>query len=77
MKKITVITGFFLCMSAISFAQSADVLKSDAISAETQENYELAAKTYEDAVKAFKEQNITDTVCMFRAGFAQMKQLLE
>lgn len=49
--------------------QSADVLKSDGISAESQEQFELAARAFEEAVKAFKVKQIIDTVCVFRAGF--------
>jgi len=69
MKKIFVFTGLFFCLAAISSAQTAEVFKSDAIGAETQENYELAAKAYENAAKAFKEQNVIDTVCVYRAGY--------
>jgi tetratricopeptide (TPR) repeat protein len=57
-------------------AQTPEVLKSDGISAETQEQYEVAAKAFEAAAKAFQAQNIIDTVCIYHAGanYARINQ---
>ena len=72
MKKSIFIVSFFLSLTVCSVhlrGQTAQVLKSDAISAEGQGNYELAAKTYEKAAKAFLLENRTDTVCIYRGGY--------
>ncbi|MGE4587788.1 MAG: tetratricopeptide repeat protein [Mangrovibacterium sp.] len=69
MKRTIVMAGLVAGFSMFSAAQPAKVLKSDAISAEGQENYELAAENYEKAAKVFLEQNVTDTVCIYRAGY--------
>lgn len=76
MKKLVstmALVGFF-CLSL--FAQTPEVLKSDGISAETQEQYEAAAKAFEAAAKAFHAQNIIDTVCIYHAGanYARINQ---
>lgn len=79
---------FLLVLMAISFAgraQNADVLKSDAISAESQEQYADAARLFEEAHAAYKAQNQLDTACVYRAGmnyakldqFDKAKPLLE
>ncbi len=57
----------------IAAAQNADVLKSDAISAESQEQYADAARLFEEAHAAYKAQNQLDTVCVYRAGMNYVK----
>lgn len=68
MKKLVII--FLIVVGCVnrSFAQPAEVLKSDGISAETQEQYEVAAKNFAAAAKAFKAQNVIDTVSIYHAG---------
>lgn len=69
MKRKTAIAGLLMAIGGFCTGQTAEVYKSDAVSAETQENFELAAAGYEQAANAFKEQQITDTTCIFRAGY--------
>lgn len=69
MKKAAQIAGLLMAIGGFCMGQTAEVYKSDAVSAETQENFELAAVTWEQAANAFKEQEITDTTCIFRAGY--------
>ena len=69
MKKSISITSLWLCFSVFAFGQIPEVFKSDGISAETQEQYEVAAKAFEAAANAFKEQNIIDTISIYRAGY--------
>jgi len=54
-------------------AQNADVLKSDAISAESQEQYADAARLFEEAHAAYKAANVVDTACVYRAGMNYVK----
>lgn len=72
MKKIGLIFSA-LCLTLFSFGQNADVAKSDAIGAEFQEQYEKAAKIFEEAAKAYAEQNTTDTFCIYHAGLNYFK----
>lgn len=69
MKKGISIISLWLCFSIFAFGQTSEVFKSDGISAETQEQYEVAAKAFEAAANAFKEQNIIDTISIYRAGY--------
>ncbi len=73
MKRTFFTTGIIFLFAIHSFAQPAEVLKSDASSAEGQEEYALAAKNYEAAAKAFKNQNIIDSLCIYRAGYNYLK----
>ena len=76
MKKILSTLAILLSFVAVVSAQTAEVFKSDGISAETQEQYEDAAKAFDAAAKAFREQQITDTVSIYRAGvnYVRIKQ---
>lgn len=67
MKKLIGTIVMLGCLWSLS-AQTPEVLKSDGISAETQEQYEAAAQAFEAAAKAFQAQNIVDTVCIYHAG---------
>lgn len=73
MKK-SLITIFF-CVAGLmaSRAQQADVLKSDAISAESQEQYADAARLFMEAHKAYQAENAVDTTCVYRAGMNYVK----
>jgi tetratricopeptide (TPR) repeat protein len=68
MKNLILLTALLLGFIHPASAQTAEVLKSDAISAETQEQYEVAAKAFEAAAVAFKAQNVVDTACIYHAG---------
>ncbi|WP_339737790.1 tetratricopeptide repeat protein [uncultured Sunxiuqinia sp.] len=67
MKKLIGTIVMIGCLWSLS-GQTPEVLKSDGISAETQEQYEAAAQAFEAAAKAFQAQNIVDTVCIYHAG---------
>lgn len=69
MKKRISVTLIGLCFSVVALGQIPDVLKSDGISAEMQEQYEAAARAFEAAANAYKQQNVIDTVCIYRAGY--------
>jgi tetratricopeptide (TPR) repeat protein len=73
MKKLASITFLLFSIATFSFGQMGDVHKSDGISAESQEQYEEAAKAFEAAIKAFQEQNIVDTTCIYHAGLNYSK----
>ena len=73
MKKIIVISFILGVLGMTGYAQNADVLKSDAIIAEIQEDYVGAAKLFEQAHAAYKAQNKLDTVCVYRAGSNYVK----
>ncbi|SMO37471.1 Tetratricopeptide repeat-containing protein [Saccharicrinis carchari] len=63
--------SFILMICFIPFlasAQKGDIFKSEAIMHEGLENYEKAAVIYEKAVAAYSEENITDTLSVFKAG---------
>jgi len=68
-KKRISVTLIGFCFSVVAFGQIPDVLKSDGISAEMQGQYEAAAKAFEAAANAYKQQNVIDTVCIYRAGY--------
>jgi tetratricopeptide (TPR) repeat protein len=76
MKKLISTIAMFGCLWLNLSAQPAEVLKSDGISAETQEQYEDAAKAFEAAAKAFQAKNIVDTICIYHAGanYARINQ---
>jgi tetratricopeptide (TPR) repeat protein len=76
MKKLISTIAIFGSLWLNLAAQTPEVLKSDGISAETQEQYEAAAKAFEAAAKAFQVQNIVDTVCIYHAGanYARINQ---
>ena len=76
MKNIVFTYILIIACFANASAQTAEVLKSDGISAETQELYELAAQKFEEAVEAYQKQNIVDTACIYHAGinFARIDQ---
>ncbi len=57
-----------LLISIISMAQNADIVKSNAIIADEQQNYAKAAGLYEQAAKLYEEQGKIDTFCIFKAG---------
>lgn len=69
------ILSFFIALACSlgAFAQNADVLKSDAISAESQEQYAQAAELFESAHKAYEAANVADTTCLYRAGMNYVK----
>ncbi len=73
MKKTLLTTAAVVVMGLASFAQNADVLKSDAISAESQEQYADAARFFEEAHLAYQAANTLDTVCVYRAGSNYLK----
>ena len=85
MKKSILSTLCLLLGVFYAMGQNADVLKSDAISAESQEQYADAARLFEEAHAAYKAQNELDTACVYRAGmnyakldqFDKAKPLLE
>lgn len=66
-----------ICISAAAVvaavAQNADVLKSDAISAESQEQYADAARLFMEAHQAYQAANTLDTTCVYRAGMNYVK----
>ncbi|MGQ1783901.1 tetratricopeptide repeat protein [Saccharicrinis sp. GN24d3] len=49
-------------------AQQGDILKSEAIMYEGQGNYPKAAITYEKATIAYENENLTDTLSIYKAG---------
>ena len=73
MKKILFTLIISCAFAAIGSAQNADVLKSDAISAESQEQYADAARLFEEAHAAYKAANEVDTACVYRAGMNYVK----
>jgi tetratricopeptide (TPR) repeat protein len=73
MKKTILSTCCLLFFAFCGMGQNADVLKSDAISAESQEQYADAARLFEEAHAAYKAQNVLDTACVYRAGMNYAK----
>jgi tetratricopeptide (TPR) repeat protein len=74
MKKSILTLSISLFITAISFAQNADVAKSDAIGAEFQEQYAKAAEAFAKAAEAYTtEKNIIDTFCVYHAGLNYYK----
>ena len=73
MKRIFFTAGIIFLLAVHAVAQPAEVLRSDASSAESQDEYALAAKKYEEAANAYKSQNIIDTLCIYRAGYNYLK----
>ncbi len=71
-KSILFIFISLACVCGVS-AQVADVLKSDAISAESQEQYAQAAEFFEKAHAAYEEAGTPDTTCLYRAGMNYVK----
>ncbi len=66
----------FLSSGLSIFAQQADLFKSDGIMYEGQMDYPKAAISYEKAVEAYDNKQITDSLCIFKAGqnFVRCKQ---
>lgn len=52
----------------ISYAQDADLMKSNAILFEGKKQFKEAAENYEAAYKAYEKNGIVDTLCVFKAG---------
>jgi len=73
MKRIFFTVFVLYAFVLVGAAQNAEVLKSDAISAESQEQYDEAAKLFEEAHAAYKAQNVLDTACVYRAGMNYVK----
>lgn len=55
------------------FAQSADVMKSDAIMEESMQNFDKAAMYYEGAAKMYEQASVIDTLCWYRAGVCYLR----
>lgn len=73
MEKRLIIVLALCSLGFISPAQDAAVLKGDALNAELQEHYGDAATYFDAAAKAYKAQNIIDTLCIYRAGVNYVK----
>ncbi|PTN07360.1 tetratricopeptide repeat protein [Mangrovibacterium marinum] len=73
MKKTILSILSLLLLVVCAKAQNADVLKSDAISAESQEQYADAARLFEEAHAAYQAQDMLDTACVYRAGMNYAK----
>lgn len=73
MKRILVTIGLSVAGLVGAMAQNADVLKSDAVSAESQEQYAEAARLYAEAHKAYEADNTVDDECIYRAGLNYVK----
>jgi len=58
----------FLFTGLSVVAQQADLFKSDGIMYEGQMDYPKAAIAYEKAVEAYDNKQITDSLCIFKAG---------
>ena len=67
MARFIVLIVFVYVFQVIS-AQTADIVKSDAIMADERQEYAKAAGLYEQAVNLYEEQGKVDTFCIFKAG---------
>lgn len=73
LKKLLLALAFGTGACVSGNGQNADWLRNDALSAESQEQYADAARLFEQAYQWCASQNLTDTVCLCRAGMNYLK----
>lgn len=73
MRKLVVGSVFLVITLFTITAQDIAVMKSDAIMEEGLQNYEKAAKLYEDAALGYEKDGVIDTTCWYRAGVCNLK----